>query len=276
MSVDVVITTHRNADKLKICLRSVIEKTKFVDYKIYLLANDPNEAIKKVIHDSMFVDDILFTDRIEPIFNDNNDGSFSTNNNETAAEGKAPYILFLNDDCEPINEDWLLNMKSMLDKDPKLGVVGALLLYPGQKIIQHCGVFFSQRTNGLPYHMLYKQPVKKVAGFISVPRYYQAVTAACMLVRRDDFEKVGGFSKDYQYGYEDSQLCLDLKDKCDRRIIYTPSAQLIHHEGISGAFKQHPSLQDNIKAFRKNCSGRYINDYEFYMGDPKFMVYRNK
>ena len=276
MNVDIVMTTHRNVDKLKICLQTIVERTKFVDYKIYLLANDPNDEVKQAIHDSMFIDDIQFTDRIEPIFNDNNDGSFSSNNNETAAEGDAPYILFCNDDIEPLNDEWLLSMKQMLDADPKLGAVGAMLLYPGKELIQHCGVFFSQRTNGLPFHMLYKQPLQKVSKFVSVPRYYQAVTAACMLVRRDDFEKIGGFSEDYFYGYEDVALCLDLKDKLKRRIVYCPSAQLIHHEGVSGKFKDHPKLQDNIKAFRKNCSGQYINDYELYVKDPSFMIYRSK
>jgi len=276
VDVDICVTTYRNADKLKVCLQTIVERTKFVDYKVYLLANEPNDEMKKVIHDSMFVDDIQFTDRIEPIFNDTNSGTFSSNNNETAAEGDAPYICFANDDIEPINDEWLLNMKRILDTDPKVGAVGALLLYPGKKLVQHCGTFFSHRTNGLPFHMLYKQPVSKVSKFISVPRYYQAVTAACMLVRRDDFEKIGGFNTDYKYGYEDVQLCLDLKDQLKRRVVYTPAAQLIHHEGVSGKFKEHPNLQHNIKTFRKNCSGRYINDYEFYERDPSFMIYKPK
>lgn len=274
--VDIIITTYRNAEKLKICLGSVIEKTNFVDYKVYLMANDPNEEIKKVIHDSIFIDDIMFTDKIDPIYNDNNDGTFSSNNNEVAAEGSSKYILFLNDDIEPINESWLYNMKSLMDNDRNLGAVGALLFYPGRKKIQHCGVFFSEKTNNLPFHMFYKQSAQKVARFISLPRYYQAVTAACMLVRREDFESIGGFCEEYKYGFEDCQLCLDLKDKCKKRVLYTPTAQLIHHEGISGSFKEHPNLKNNIEVFRKNCSGRYVNDLNFYLNDPNFMLYRRR
>jgi len=116
--VDIVTTTYRNVDKLKICLNSVIEKTKFVDYKWYVWANDPNGEVKQAIHDSMFIDDILFNDHIEPIYNDNNDGSFSSNNNEAAAEGDSEYILFMNDDIEPLNDAWLLNMTRILDTDP--------------------------------------------------------------------------------------------------------------------------------------------------------------
>lgn len=273
--VDIVTTTYRNVNKLKICLSSITEKTKFVDYTWYVWANEPNDEVEQIIHDSMYIDDILFNERIEPIFTDDNNGSFSSNNNEAAAEGESEYILFLNDDIEPVNDDWLLNMTRILDTDPKVGVVGALLMYPDKKTIQHCGVFFSQRTNNLPFHMYYKQDISNtnVSRFVSVPRYYQAVTAACMLVRRDDFNAVGGFSTDYFYSFEDVDLCIKIKDKLKKRCVFCPQSNLIHHEGISGT---QPKLKENIAAFRKNCTGKYFNDLEFYMSDPKFMIYKPK
>jgi len=271
--VDLITTTFRNVDKLKICLSSVVEKTKFVDYKWYVWANEPNKEVEEVIHDSMFIDDILFNDHIEPIFNDNNDGSFSSNNNEAAAEGDAEYILFLNDDTMPLMDDWLLNMVRILDTDTKVGVVGSLLLYPDKKTIQHCGVFFSHRTNNLPFHMYHKHNLNTVSKFVSVPRYYQAVTAACMLVRRDDFESVGGFSTDYFYSFEDVDLCIRIKDKLKKNCVFCPQSILVHDEGISGT---QPRLEENIAAFRKNCTGKYFNDLEFYMSNPKFMIYKQK
>lgn len=273
--VDIVTTTYRSAKKLEICLNSVLERTKFVDYKWYLWANDPNDEIKNVIHESMFEDGICFQDKLEPIFNDTNEGSFSSNNNEAAAEGDSPYILFMNDDIEPLNEGWLYSMKSILDSDPKVGAVGALLFYPNRSV-QHCGVFFSRKTNNLPFHMHYKQPIQKVASFVAVPRYYQAVTGACMLVRRKDFEKLGGFDEDFNYGYEDVALCLDLKNKLRKSCVFLPQAQLIHHEGISGKYKEHPNLQHNIKVFRKKYGGMYMDDLDFYLSNPKHMIYKVK
>ena len=273
MSIALITTTYRNIDKLKICLSSVIEKTKFVDYKIIVWANDPSDEIKKVIHDAMFINDIKFTDRIEPIFNDNNDGTFSSNNNEAAAESDSEYILFLNDDVEPLNEDWLLNMQMILDTDPKVGAVGALLLYPGGKLVQHAGVMFDQRTNGLPFHIFYKQPLTQ---FMMVDRYYQAVTAACMLVRRADFNMLGGFDTSYKYGYEDCALCLKMKYNMGKSCVYCAGAQLIHHEGISGTFKQHPHLKNNMDIFRSQWKDKIFNDHQFYLNNPNFMVYKSK
>jgi len=274
--INIITTTYRNTDKLKICLSTVLERTKFVDYKWYIWANNPNNEVKQIIHDSIFMDDIRFNDRIEPIFNDDNDGSFSSNNNKVAREGDGEYILFLNDDIEPLNDDWLLNMSRVLDSDPKVGAVGALLLYPDKKLIQHCGVFFSNRTNNLPFHMFYREPIQKVSNFVSQYRYYQTVTAACMLVRREDFEKIGGLSEEYFYQYEDVDLCLKIKNELKKHIVYCPSAQLIHHEGISGTFKEHPRLQENIKIFRDKWSGLYLNDLEFYLSNPNHLIYKTK
>ncbi len=271
--VDIVTTTYRNVDKLKICLNSVIEKTKFVDYKWYVWANDPNEEVKQAIHDSMFIDDILFNDHIEPIYNDNNDGSFSSNNNEAAAEGDSEYILFMNDDIEPLNDAWLLNMTRILDTDPKVGAVGALLLYPDKKLVQHCGVMFDERTNGLPYHIFYQRPPNR---FMLANRYYQSVTAACMLVRRNAFEELGGFDERYIYGYEDVDLCLKMKHKLKLHSVYCAEAQLIHHEGISGTFKEHPHLKNNMKIFREEWRDKIYNDHQFYLRDANFMVYKSK
>lgn len=273
--IDIVMTTFRNVEKLKICLRTIIERTKYVDFKLYLWANEPDDDVKQTIHDSMFVEDIMFTDKIVPIYNDSNDGSFSSNNNEAASEGDGEYILFANDDLEPLNDQWLLNMKTVLDSNQKVGAVGALLLYPDKKHIQHCGVMFSQRTNNLPFHILYKQQISKVSQYISVPRQYQAVTAACMLVRRKDFEELGGFSEDFYYGFEDVAFCLDIQHKLGKTCVYTPNAQLIHHEGISGTFKQHPKLKENIAILKTKYKGKFFNDEMFYMNTSNYMVYRN-
>jgi len=267
--IDIITTTYRNTEKLSACTASVLENTKYVEYKWYLWANDPNDEVKSIIHDSIFIEDIRFNDRIEPIYNDNNDGSFASNNNEAAQEGSSEYILFLNDDITPINESWLLSMSLILDQDPKVGAVGAMLLYPN-KLVQHIGVMFDERTNGLPYHIFYQKPLTQ---FAAHNRYYQAVTGACMLIRRKDFEILGGFNERYFYGYEDIDLCLKLTHSLGKKIVYCSGAQLIHHEGISGSFKKHPKLANNIQVFRNSWKNKIFNDHRFYLSTPNFMLY---
>jgi GT2 family glycosyltransferase len=190
--------------------------------------------------------------------------------------GNAEYILFLNDDCYAQRDDWLFNMQKILETDEKVGAVGALLLYPDGKTIQHCGVFFSSRTNNLPYHMHYRKSLEQVKNFVQVPRYYQAVTGACMLMRRKDFEDIGGLDKVYWYMYEDIKFCLDIKSKLQKFCVFCPGAILIHDEGISRDGKQNPKFRENIETFKKQCAGMYYNDLEFYLSNPKHMIYKHK
>ena len=270
--VDIVTTTYRNADKLKTCLFTVIERTKYVDYKWYIWANDPNEEIKQAIHDSMYIDKMLINERVEPFFNDNNNEPFSSNNNKAASKGDSEYILFLNDDTEPLNDSWLLNMTQILDTTVSAGAIGALLFYP-DKTIQHCGVTFDLLSNGLPFHIFYRQPP---TDFVTANRYYRGITGACMLVRRKDFQKCGGFDEAYVNGYEDIDLCLKLKHELKKNNIYCPGAQLIHHEGLSGIMNGNPHGENNRKRFRGKWRDKIINDFRFYLRDPNFMLYKAK
>lgn len=268
--IDLITTVYRNAEKLKICLSSVLARTKFVDYKWYLWLNDANEEIKKIVNDAMAID---VDSHIIPIYHPDNNGTFSSNNNACAALGTGEYTLFLNDDIEPINDSWLLNMEQVLDTDPKVGAVGSLLLYPGTNLIQHAGVMFDQRTNGLPFHIYYKQQLNRGA---LVDKYYQACTGAVLLVRRKDFETLGGFNTRYQYGYEDVSLCLSLKHNLGKNVVYCASSKLYHHEGISGKFKKHPHLQENIKVFKEMWGKKIFNDHQFYLNSPGYMAYKAK
>ena len=273
--VSIIITTYRNPSKLERCLTSIVECTKFVDYKIHVLANDPNDEVRQALRNSMYVGDTLYTDRIEVLYNDDNSGSFSSNNNMAARESNGRYLLFLNDDTMalPTNTNWLYSMTKVLD-NPRVGAVGSLLLYPDQQTIQHCGVFFSRRTNNLPYHLHYRRPISEVQEYVSKYRYYQAVTGACVLVRREDFDAIGGFNTNYHYMYEDIQLCLDLRSKLKKYCVYCPDAKLIHDEGISKDGRTNTRFQDNIATFKRQCAGQYFDDRYFYLNVPNHMVYR--
>jgi GT2 family glycosyltransferase len=273
--VSIITTTYRSHIKLNRCLNTVRENTKYVDYKHYVWCNDPDDKVKGIIHDALYIGNTPYNDRVVPVYNDSNSGTFSSNNNELVNEAEGKYILLLNDDTEPLIDSWLYGMVRVLESDLSVGAVGALLLYPDRKV-QHCGVFFSARTNDLPFHLYYRQPLDRVQGFVSQYRYYQAVTAACLLMRKEDYLAVGGLSTDFSYGFEDVDLCLKLKIQLKKSCVYCPDAQLIHNEGCSGTFKSHPHLQDNIAAFRKNCTGKYFHDELFYLSNPNYMLYRPK
>lgn len=272
--IDVCITTHHNTAKLKNCLAGLLEHTKFVDYRIFLWANEPNDEVKKIIEDAQYLDGLLYNDRLEVIYNDDNAGSFASNNNLIAKEGTGDYLLFLNDDTYPLRDDWLQKMVAVLEANEKISTVGALLLYPDKKTIQHCGVFFSQKTNNLPYHLFYRQSFEQHRSFISQYRYFQAITGACLLIRRKDFEAVGGFNEKFYYQYEDIALCLDVKNQLKKHCLFCPEALLVHDEGISKDGSQNPKFRQNIETFKQLYTGKYFDDLGFYLNNERHLAYR--
>lgn len=262
MSKVAIITTHyRNTDRFKNCVNKVLNKTKNVEFNWYIWANDPDDRVKEVLNS--FKDS-----RIKIYYHVDNSGSFSYNNNQCIRKSNEEYVLLLNDDVEPINDSWLENMVKLLDNDNDIGIVGACLIYPNG-LIQHAGVIFDEITKGLPYHIYYKQKQNKN---IVYNRFYQAVTGACMLFKRKDWEAVNGLDERFWYNFEDISFCLDIA-KLNKKIIYCGGAKLIHHEGISGGKQTQDVIQKNVAIFKEKHKN-IINDHHNYLNSSGYNLYR--
>ena len=155
-------------------------------------------------------------------------GTFAENCNEGAtvawkALTPTPYIIFLNDDTKPDQDDWI---DRLLDpfSDPKVGIIGCRLIYPNGKL-QHTGVTLFTDTNGLLHgeNRQYDCPSGEVP----------AVTAAAMAVRTSLFRDLEGFDEVYKNGNEDVDLCLRARMH-GHTIYYQADCTIIHHESASG------------------------------------------
>lgn len=179
------------------------------------------------------------------------------------------FILLLNNDIKFANDT---SLKSMLElmKDPKVAVVGARLLYPDSDILQHAGVIFSNRYNKNPFHYLHKQKSNKNA---ENNRFFQAVTAACCLVRADVFAEVGGFDTNLRWCFDDIDLCLKIREK-GYKIAYCGKTKIFHEE--SASLKKNNvhllSMNHNVQYFKQKWLGKYDLDLEKYEKDPDYMV----
>ena len=151
--------------------------------------------------------------------------SFAIACNEAVSLIDAEWILFLNDDILVKNDfvDKMLQTADVKDAD----IIGAKLLYP-DNTIQHAGVYF--RDNGLPYHKDLRQPDREIDDCI-VP----AVTGACMLMRKDVFDKIGGFDEGFWNGFEDVDFCLRATQK-GYSIALCGQTELIHYEKQTRGF----------------------------------------
>ncbi len=178
------------------------------------------------------------------IINFGNGFNFSAANNFGALRSTGAVLVFLNNDIEVIEESWLEELVRWTEF-PDIGVVGAKLLYPNG-LIQHAGVILG--LGGHAGHVFIGAREGEVGPFGSTEWYrdYLAVTAACMMMRREVYEDVGGFDEDYKLVFGDVDLCLRIVEK-GYRVVYTPFARLLHHEGASR--RRYIPRQDIRKAY---------------------------
>lgn len=167
--------------------------------------------------------------------------------------GPADHILFLNDDTEVITPDFIEEMLSW-SQQKEIGAVGARLMYPDHTL-QHVGVTV---LGGNPGHPFVQYPADHPGHFFStrVHRNWSAVTAACVMVRREVFEAVGRFDEYFPINYNDTDFCLRIRE-AGYRIVSTPYAELVHHESVT---RKVGMTQAELKMFHDRWLSRYPVD----------------
>jgi GT2 family glycosyltransferase len=179
--------------------------------------------------------------------------NFAGGSNQGAAMAKGEMILFLNNDTEP-QPGWMTAMVDVLLEHSDVSVVGSRLLFP-DGTLQHAGVEinYGEFQPIGPVHAFYHLPPSEGPQELTD---FRCVTAACMLIRRETWEAVGGFEEEYINGYEDVDLCLKVGE-LGQRIVYTPHSVVIHHESVSdGRFR---SVHWNYWVLLRRWLGRFTN-----------------
>jgi GT2 family glycosyltransferase/SAM-dependent methyltransferase/Flp pilus assembly protein TadD len=232
----IIIPVYNNLELTKQCLTALASVTTGVDYEVILVDNGSTDGT------AAFLQTLQGDVRI--IRNDENRG-FAKACNQGAKEARGKYLVFLNNDTIP-QSNWLGPLVQEVDGQPDVGIVGSKLLYPDDTV-QHAGVVFSR--DGAPYHIYRRVPADSPA--VGKRREFQAVTAACLLIRRDLFEAVGGFDEAFVNGFEDVDLCLKVRG-IGFRVIYQPRSVLIHLEGQTLGRKAGEA--DNYRLLRERWS----------------------
>ena len=148
-----------------------------------------------------------------------------------AARASGELLLFLNDDMHADDRGWLEPLVQ-LALEPDVGAVGPLLLYP-DGTIQHAGIFLVGHGGGAAHLLQGLDPADDLyLDLQHLTREVSAVTGACLLVRREAFEEVGGFDERFRVSGNDVDLCLRL-NASGRRVLWTPQSRLFHEEGRS-------------------------------------------
>ena len=165
------------------------------------------------------------------IIRDDGPFNYSALNNRAAKQAKGEFLCLMNNDIEIITPNWLEEMLSFAAL-PDVGAVGTRLWYPNDQGLQHGGVIIGM--GGVAGHAHSKSP-KGHAGYfgrIALHHRLLAVTAACLLIRKSHYEKVGGLDEKLAVAFNDVDFCLRLH-QAGFACIYTPFAEMVHHESAS-------------------------------------------
>jgi len=256
--VSIVIPTRDQASSLKKCVDSIFEKTDYPAYELIVLDNESYDSQALEFLAELKKRDGVQVERIEDAFN------YSRLNNRGVELSSGTFVALLNNDVEVLNADWLTEMVSRA-MQPKVAMVGARLWYPNGTL-QHGGVILG--AGGIAGHA-HAGLRRGDAGYFARAHLAQdvsAVTTACALVKREVYLKLGGLDENLAVTFNDVDFCLRLRE-AGYRIVWTPYAELIHHESASRGFDNSAPKQVRFLAevdYMKSKWGDILQRDPFY------------
>jgi len=232
--VTLIIPTRNRLNFLKPCVESLLAKTTYPNFEILIVDNDSDDS-----ETLAYLEEVGRGVPAEPsrdkrpvrVVRFPGEFNFSAINNFGVSQTDAPLVGLLNNDLAVIHGDWLDEMVSHALR-PEIGCVGAKLYYPDDKI-QHAGVILG--IGGVAAHAWQTHP-RGAAGQAHrnlLQQNMSAVTAACLVIRRDIYLQVGGLEADQlKVAFNDVDFCLKVR-AAGYRNFWTPYAELYHHESAS-------------------------------------------
>lgn len=257
--VSLLIPTRDQVEILSLCISSILEKTDYSNYEIIIIDNQSNELETHEYFKKISKDKRVRVVKYNKPFN------YSAINNFGMKKARGSIVGLVNNDIEVINSEWLGEMVSHANR-PEIGCVGAKLYYANDQI-QHAGVILG--LGGVAGHS-HKHADRDSLGYVrrlKVVQNLSAVTAACLLVKKEIFIEVNGLNEsDLPVAFNDVDFCLRVRE-AGYRNLWTPYAELYHHESISRGFEDTPE-----KKARFSGEVTYMKDTwgEQLLNDPAY------
>lgn len=233
--VSLIIPTRNGMKLLRQCVESILGKTTYTNYEIIIIDNGSDDRATLRYLEELAARPCVRVIRDARPFN------YSALNNAAVKVARGEVLGLINNDVEVINPDWLSEMVSHALR-PEVGAVGARLWY-ADDTLQHAGVVLG--IHGIAEHVHRFLPRNHVGycGRASLIQSFSAVTGACLLVRKSIYEEVGGLNEtELQVACNDVDFCLRVRE-AGYRNIWTPYAELYHHESASRGFDDTPEKQ---------------------------------
>jgi GT2 family glycosyltransferase len=224
--VSIVIPSRDRPEDLERCLTSIFATSTFVNLEVVLVDNgttDPG-ALRVIEHWRQW-EPTRF--RVVP---DPRPFNFSALINVGVAAAASEYVVLLNNDTAIRTADWIETMLEQAQRS-SIGAVGVKLIFPDQTI-QHAGIVLGLGGAAGHGHYRFEASAHGYFGALMTVNDYSAVTAACMMFKKADFTKVGGFDEELSVAYNDVDFCLKLR-AMGLRNVYLPHVEVMHYESAS-------------------------------------------
>ncbi len=223
--VSLIIPTRNRLNILKPCVESILEKTTYGNFEILILDNQSTDKDILEWFESIHTDQRVRVLHYDHAFN------YSAINNFGVQQAHGSVIGLINNDVEVISANWLTEMVAHACRTD-IGCVGAKLYYSNGQI-QHAGVILGLGHVAGHAHRFAEREAEGYFNRLNLVQNYSAVTGACLLVRREIYEQVGGLNEHaLSVAYNDVDFCLRVR-KAGYRNLWTPHAELYHHESVS-------------------------------------------
>jgi GT2 family glycosyltransferase len=255
-----LIPTRDRLELLQSCIEGILKKTTYSNYEIVILDNESIEA-----ETLSFFSEIQAKHTCVRVLHYHNPFNFSAINNYGVENAKGDLVGLINNDIEVINPDWLSEMVSHALR-PEIGCVGAKLYYEDETI-QHAGVIVGLGGVAGHSHKYFHRNSPGYHGRLKIIQNLSAVTAACLVVRKDVYEEVGGLEEiNLRVAFNDVDFCLKVRE-AGYRNLWTPYAELYHFESKSRGTENTPEKQARFNReieYMKSKWGETLKQDPFY------------
>ena len=258
-AVDIIIPTKDQCRLLKLCIDSVLAKTRYGNYRIVVVDNGSTERSTLTYFGELrHIAQCSVLSYPHPF-------NYSAINNFAVGQSAADVVVLMNNDIEVISPEWLQEMVSHAIR-PEVGCVGAKLYYPNDRI-QHAGVILG--IHGVAGHG-FRLADHAAEGYLERLQYvqnYSAVTAACLAVQRVLYQEVGGLNdRNLAIAFNDIDFCLKVRE-AGYRNVWTPYAELYHHES---ATRGEYDSSEKINGLRQEAAYMTQRWGELLINDPAY------
>jgi GT2 family glycosyltransferase len=238
--VSLIVPTRDRVELLRNCIDGLLNRTDYPDLEILIIDNASVEPETLAFFDSLSTEPRVRILRQDGPFN------FSALNNYAVTQATGSLIGFINNDIEVIEPGWLSEMVSHAVR-PGVGAVGAKLLYADGKI-QHAGVILGVLGVAGHTHKGFNRHDYGYFSRLQLCQNLSCVTAACMVMPKALFERIGGFdARNLAIAFNDVDLCIRIRQE-GYQVIWTPYAELYHLESASRGSDLTPENRDRFAA----------------------------